>query len=163
MEIWKQIKNYEGLYEISTNGQVRNYKTKFILNTKPRPDGYIRIGLWKNKKQTYHYLARLIFENFKSIPDGSFEINHIDKNKLNNFLANLELISQRENCCHRSKDKINKTSKHPGVCKAYDGKFRSYIYIDGKQKSLGYYFTEDQAYQARVNFEKENGIVNKYI
>jgi hypothetical protein len=163
MEFWKQVKNYESLYEISSNGQVRNYKTKFILNTKPRNDGYIRIGLWKNKKQTYYYLARLVYENFKGITDMSFEVNHIDKNKNNNCLSNLELITKRENCCHRSKAKLNKSSNYSGVCRAYDNKYRAYIYIDNKQKSLGYYHTEIEAYQARINFEHNNNINNKYI
>ena len=163
MEIWNSVRGYMCLYEVSTTGKIRNANTRKEFKLKPRKDGYIRVGLRKNNVYKQHYLARLIYDSFLGIPAGSFEINHIDKNKLNNFLTNLELISQRENCCHRSKDKINKTSKHPGVCKAYDGKFRSYIYIDGKQKSLGYYFTEDQAYQARVNFEKTHGINNKYI
>ena len=163
MEIWNSVRGYMCLYEVSTTGKIRNASTRKEFNLKPRPDGYIRIGLWKNGKYKSHYLARLIYDSFLIIPEGLFEVNHIDKNKFNNSLENLELISKRENCCHRSKDKINKTSKHPGVCKAYKGKYRSYIYIDGKQKSLGYYFTQEEAYQARVNFEKEHGINNKYI
>lgn len=151
------------LYEVSSTGKIRNANNRKEFKIKPRKDGYIRVGLRKNNDYKQHYLARLIYESFLGIPDGSFEVNHIDKNKLNNRLSNLELISKRENCCHRSKDKANKSSSYPGVCKTYQNKFRAYIYIDKKQKSLGYYDTEIEAYNARVRFEKENGIVNKYI
>ena len=163
MEIWKNVKDYEGIYEASNLGKIRNYKTKFILNTNPKPDGYYRVGLWKNGKQKYQYLARVIFSSFSNVNINGLEINHIDGNKANNSLHNLEITTSRENSCHRWIISNRKTSKHPGVCKAYHGKFRSYIYIDGKQKSLGYYTSEEEAYQARVNFEKQNGIVNKYI
>jgi hypothetical protein len=163
MEIWNSVKGYMCLYEVSTTGKLRNANNRkeFILKT--RPDGYIRVGLRKDGKYKSYYLARLIYESFLGIPEGLFEVNHIDKNKSNNSLCNLELISKRENCCHRSKTKINKTSNFSGVCKAYKGKFRAYIYINNKQKSLGYYFSEAEAYQARVNFEKNNQIDNKYL
>ncbi len=163
MEIWNSVKGYMCLYEVSTTGKIRNAINRKEFNLKPRPDGYIRVGLRKDGKYKAHYLARLVYESFIGIPEGLFEVNHIDKNKLNNSLCNLELISKRENCCHRSKDKFNKSSKYSGVCRYNDKKFRAYIYIDGKQKSLGYYTSEEEAYQARVNFEKENGIINKYI
>lgn len=151
------------LYEVSTTGKIRNASTRKEFKLKPRMDGYVRVGLRKNNIYKQYYLARLVYDSFLGIPNDSFEINHIDKNKFNNSLDNLELISKRENCCHRSKDKPNKTSKFSGVCKYNDNKFRAYIYVDGKQKSLGYYFTQEEAYQARVNFEKTNSISNKYI
>lgn len=163
MKIWKQVKNYENLYEISTNGLIRNYKTKLILNFKPRPDGYIRVGLSKNNKQTYFYLARLVYITFKGIENNNFEINHIDKNKLNNNLNNLELISSRENSCHRSKLNPKKSSIYNGVSKLKNNSFRSYIYFNGKQVTLGTYITEIEAYHARVKFEKDNSILNKYL
>lgn len=151
------------IYEVSTTGKIRSVNTRKEFKLKPRKDGYIRVGLRKNNIYKQYYLARLIYDSFLGIPDNSFEVNHIDKNKLNNCLSNLELISKRENCCHRSKDKISKTSIYSGVCRYNDKKFRAYIYANGKQKSLGYYNTQEEAYNARINFEKENGIVNKYL
>jgi hypothetical protein len=163
MEIWKQIKNYENLYEISTNGLVRNYKTKLILNYKPRADGYIRIGLYKNNKQTNYYLARLVYKTFKGIENNHFEINHIDKNKLNNNLNNLELISSRENSCHRSKLNSNKSSIYNGVSRMKNNRWKSYIYFNSKQITLGIFKTELEAYNKRMQFEKDNSILNKYL
>lgn len=163
MEIWKNVKDYEGIYEASNYGKIRNYKTKFVLNTKPKPDGYYRFGLWKNGKQKYHYLSRLIFSSFSNQNIEGLEINHIDGNRANNKFENLEITTSRENHCHRSKINGKKSSKYSGVCKAYHGKYRAYIFVDNKQKSLGYYFSEAEAYQARVNFEKEHQIDNKYL
>jgi hypothetical protein len=163
MEIWKNIKGYEGIYEVSNYGKIRNFKTKFVLNTKPKPDGYYRFGLWKNGKQKYHYLSRLVFSSFCNESINGLEINHIDCNRSNNKFENLEITTSRENNCHRWKTNGKKSSLYSGVCKAYDNKFRAYIFIDNKQKSLGYYKTELEAYQARVNFEKENSIINKYL
>jgi hypothetical protein len=163
MEIWNSVRGYMFLYEVSTTGKIRNANTRKEFKLAPRKDGYIRVGLRKNNVFKQHYLARLIYDSFMGIPDLSFEVNHIDKDKNNNCLSNLELITKRENCCHRSKTKLNKSSNYSGVCKTYNNKYRAYIYIDNKQKSLGYYHTEIEAYQARVNFEHNNNINNKYL
>jgi hypothetical protein len=163
MEIWKDVIGYEGLYVISSYGRVKNLKTNLYLNVKQRPDGYIRIGLYFKGKQTNFYLARLIYKNFIGIENNDFQINHIDKNKLNNNLSNLELISSRENTCHRSKFNSKKSSIYNGVSRMKNNSWKSYIYFNSKQITLGIFKTEIEAYSARVQFEKDNSILNKYL
>jgi hypothetical protein len=163
MEIWKDIIGYEGLYIISSYGRIKNLRTNLYLNVKQRSDGYIRIGLYNKGKQTYYYLARLVYKTFKGIENNNFEINHIDNNKLNNNLNNLELISSRENSCHRSKLNPKKSSIYNGVSKMKNNSWKSYIYFNGKQVTLGIFKTELQAYNTRVQFEKDNSILNKYL
>ena len=163
MEIWKDVIGYEGLYVISSYGRVKNLKTNLYLNVKQRPDGYIRIGLYFKGKQTNFYLARLVYNTFIGIGNNDLQINHIDKNKLNNNLSNLELISSRENTCHRSKLNSKKSSIYNGVSKTKNNSWKSYIYFNGKQITLGIFKTEFQAYNTRVKFEKDNKILNKYL
>jgi len=163
MEIWKEITGYEGLYLVSSFGRIKNLKTNLYLNVKQRSDGYIRIGLYIKGKQTYYYLARLVYKTFIGIDNNDLQINHIDKNKLNNSLNNLELISSRENSCHRSKLNSKKSSIYNGVSRMKKNSWKSYIYFNSKQITLGIFKTELEAYNKRVQFEKENSILNKYL
>ena len=95
--MWKTIKDFTN-YEINEEGQVRNKKTQKIL--KPSlSNQYLRINLRKNKKTYQKYIHRLVAENFLEQLDG-FEVNHKDKNKLNNNVNNLEWISHKANVQH---------------------------------------------------------------
>ena len=95
--MWKTIKDFTD-YEINEEGQVRNKKTQRIL--KPSlSNQYLRINLRKNKKTYQKYIHRLVAENFLEQLDG-FEVNHKDKNKLNNNVNNLEWISHKANVQH---------------------------------------------------------------
>jgi len=95
MEIWKDIKGYEGLYQVSNEGRVKhNNKMK-----KPTPTsrGYLDIQLWKDGKCTHKLVHRLVFEAFVSkIPEG-MQVNHIDECKTNNTISNLNLMTPKEN------------------------------------------------------------------
>ena len=90
-------------------------------------------------------------------------VNHIDSNKSNNILSNLEWVSNLENICH-SKLKMKTSSKYIGVYfYKRDNLFRANARVNGKLVVLGNFKNEEDAYKARVKFEKDNGIDNKYL
>ena len=113
MGIWKPIKNYEGLYEVSDQGEVRSVNRtvvskngkhmKFkgsIKSQKISNNGYLRVRLSKEGKVKNHSVHRLVAEAFiGDIPDG-YEVNHIDCNPLNNELSNLEIVTHLDNIKH---------------------------------------------------------------
>lgn len=102
MEIWKDIKGYEGLYQVSNMGRIKslNYRNtgeKGLLNGKPNSGGYLIVGLSKNKKTKSFYIHKLVAENFLPNPKNLPEVNHIDENKENNTVYNLEWCDRKYN------------------------------------------------------------------
>ena len=95
-EIFVKVKGYEG-YEVSNTGKVKSLKTNRLLKPQKNNCGYLYILLTdKNKKVKINLIHRLVFDSFIGIDDG-FEINHLDEDKENNRLENLELITHEEN------------------------------------------------------------------
>ena len=109
-EIWKDIKDYEGLYQVSNLGRVKslerlaksnnnNYrivKKKFLKKYEDK-DGYIKVSLNKNAKSKAYAMHRLIAEAFIPNPNNYPCINHKDENKQNNNLENLEWCTVKYN------------------------------------------------------------------
>lgn len=100
MEQWKDIKGYEGLYQVSSHGNVRNLATGRILKQRSNGNGYIRIELWKDKKGRKYYMHRLVADTFLEKPEGCNEVNHKDLNPTNNHIDNLEWVTASENTRH---------------------------------------------------------------
>ena len=103
MEIWKEVKGYEGLYQVSNLGRIkRHFKNgkENILNGKIDKDGYIEVILSKNQNKKYCRLHRLVACAFISNPDDKAEVNHKDRNKRNNDVCNLEWVTPSENVRH---------------------------------------------------------------
>lgn len=99
MSQWKEIQGYNGRYFISSNGQIKNKYGK-ILKPWIR-NGYYTIGLMVNKKRTNYYVHRLVAEYFLSNPDKQRNfVNHLDGDKLNNNVSNLEWCTRQENAQH---------------------------------------------------------------
>lgn len=128
-EIWKPIIGYENLYEISNLGNVKslnayNHKKELIMSCPVHHSGYKIVILSKNKhRKTFlvHQLVSEAFLNktiFKSMPDenkkhidlSKLEINHIDENKLNNNVLNLEWCTSKYNCNYGNRN--SKVGKH---------------------------------------------------
>lgn len=90
IEIWKDIKDYEGLYQVSNYGRVRSLKTYMILKPRKSNSGYFRVGLSKKGKHKWFLIHRLVATAFLSNPLNLPQVNHKDENKTNNKLENLE-------------------------------------------------------------------------
>ena len=94
-EIWKDIKGYEGIYQISNLGQVKSLHNKLgqkelIMKQNLKRNGYYQIRLKNNGKQKDYIVHRLVAQAFIDNPMKLPCINHIDENKTNNNVENLE-------------------------------------------------------------------------
>lgn len=109
-EVWKDIPKYEGLYQASNLGRIRScartiirenrIKQQFkgkILSPEDNGNGYLRLILYKNKKKNSEYVHRLIASAFIENYYNCEQINHIDGNKQNNNINNLEWCTKSYN------------------------------------------------------------------
>lgn len=104
-EIWKDIKNYEGLYKVSNLGNVKSLPKKAgrsnrkekILNFNKNSKGYLRVELSKDKKRKQCLVHRLVAETFIPNYNNLPQINHKDENKENNYIDNLEWCDNKYN------------------------------------------------------------------
>lgn len=156
-EIWKEIPGYDGIYMVSSLGRVKSIDR--LINHwrggKKRAKGKIikqledihgrpYVHLSKNnvvKKYRVHKLVAMAFLNH--IPSGMDRVvDHINNDRKDNRLENLQVISVRENSIKESRGK----SSHPGV-DWYEPtkKWRARITIDGKRIFLGHFETEQEA------------------
>ena len=170
-EVWKPVVGYEGLYEVSNLGRVYSLPKKWIRNKGANRShngkflsvglsskGYPRVLLSRDGKCKIREIHQLVAEAFLDHRPCGYKIvvDHIDNNKLNNAVTNLQLISQRQNA---SKE-VRGTSKYVGV--SYDkarSKWSACISFNKKVLKLGRFNTEYEAhiaYQTKLN-EIENG------
>ena len=97
---WKPIEGYENLYLISEEGDVWSIKRGKMLKTQDNGKGYLFVGLHKDGKVKYCYIHRLVADAFIDNPYDNKEVNHIDGNKHNNRVDNLEWVTRLENARH---------------------------------------------------------------
>lgn len=113
---WKPITDYVGLYEVSSEGRVRNVKTGKILKPKNNRRGYLFVGLHKNGAVKNRYIHRLVAQAFIPNPNKLPEVNHKDEIKANNNLDNLEWVSHRDNSNYgKRNERISKSMSKPIV------------------------------------------------
>lgn len=142
MEIWKKIKGFED-YEVSNLGNVKrisnfkfcnkNYLDNYFLKQKDNGKGYFRVKLSNNGVVKMYMVHRLIAENFIENPNNYKVVNHIDHNKKNNNIENLEWCTHSHN--------VNE--------------FNKYLPLIGTKtrKTKGYTFSKkDKLYISRIGF-----------
>lgn len=108
MEEWKDIQNYEGYYQISSEGNVRNVKTGRILIGDKNNMGYKRVTLYTPIKKRF-FIHQLVAKHFCSGYKEGLVVNHIDGNKLNNKANNLEWVTRSQNDLHAFEHNLRKT------------------------------------------------------
>ena len=117
MKEWKDVKGFEGLYKISSEGEVFSVRAKKIM--KARLAGgrkgkaeYLNLNLRKDGKAYSKYIHILLAEAFLGLTEGKV-VDHIDGNKLNNTLSNLQVVTQKQNI-NEYYDKLNKFAELQG-------------------------------------------------
>ena len=104
VETFVKIEGFEN-YEVSNLGKVRNIKSGKVLKPQLNRNGYLMHLLYENNKQKHLYLHRIIAIAFIDNPEEKPCVNHIDENKLNNDLSNLEWCTVKENNIHGTRTK----------------------------------------------------------
>lgn len=125
MEEWKFIEGYEGLYEVSNLGQVKNYHNNLVLKPDVQKNGYLRVVLYKDKVRKRYLLHRLVASTF--IPRDDYDelhIDHINRVKTDNSVSNLRWVTHQENQFNKS-IASNNTSGHTGIY--HDKRYNRYI------------------------------------
>lgn len=104
-EIWRDIKGYEGLYQVSNLGNVRSlrYRNTYEVRElflKPHGRGYLQVELHKNGDRKMFTVHRLVAMAFVDGYEENKVVNHIDENKQNNVSTNLEWVTASQNVLH---------------------------------------------------------------
>lgn len=110
-EIWKDIKDYEGLYQVSNWGRVK--RENRILRFSKSSSGYLQVMLCKDGKIRNFFVHRLVAEAFIPNPFNLPEVNHKSENKQDNRVENLEYCDHKYNCNYgtRNKRTVEKIAK----------------------------------------------------
>ena len=115
-EIWKDIKNYEGRYQVSNFGEIKSLKRKGILKKRilepcKMTTGYFQVILYKNNKIKAYSISRLVAIHFIENKYNKSDVNHKDGNKANNYANNLEWNTRKENIHHAIDNGLMKSIK----------------------------------------------------
>lgn len=175
-EIWKDIPEYEGLYQISNLGKVKSLERKVknkngyrivkekILKNIINSKGYYIVILRKNNKNDLRLVHRLIGENFIPNPNNYPCINHIDGNKQNNNIKNLEWCTYQHNIKEAFRLGLNKyTYKKNFNTKYWLGKKGKY---HSKSKAIIQYDEHNniiKVWDSIIDASRELNICNIYI
>lgn len=159
-EVWKDVKGYEGKYQVSNLGRVKslNYHRsgkERLLSLAHDKDGYLYVCFHKNGKQKLYKVHRLVAIAFIPNPDNLPCVNHKDENPSNNRVENLEWCTQKYNINYGTRTKrMSKAQSKPVICITTKRIFKSFVEASkyykvdkgnichcckGEQKSAGKY------------------------
>lgn len=145
MEVWKDIKGFEGVYQISSKGRLKSLSRKQSVKEKIRtfsksPNGYMRMVLSFNQKRLTISAHREVAKAFIPNPENSETVNHIDFDKTNNCVENLEWCSMKYNINHSKKH--GKNYHKPVIQMSLDGDFiKEWSSAYAVEKEMGYFST----------------------
>lgn len=110
MEMWKEIPNTNGKLFVSSYGRIKSFlrdaSNGAILKQTPDKKGYCRIRVTIDREKRSYKVHRLVAEAFLPKREGAEQVNHLDGNKANNSVANLEWVTNAENALHAMKNDL---------------------------------------------------------
>ena len=154
-EIWKNIPNYEGLYQVSNLGRVKSFRkctkhrfeSEYILKPSVSNSGYAQVTLYDNTVRRKFLVHKLVAEAFIPNPNNYPQVNHKDENPLNNEVTNLEwCTSEYNNAYGTARIRMIETKSRPVEQLTIDGQILA-VYRSAKiarqmlgvsKSSLGY-------------------------
>lgn len=178
MEVWKEIKGYEGLYEVSNLGKIKSCeKIIYYLNSDKirrlqkekimsygSGNGYYIVTLYNNGKLKKYYVHQLVAMSFLNHTPNKLElvVDHINNNRLDNNVNNLQVITHSNNIRKGLKRKDNTTSKYKGVyLEKRTGNYISSIVINNKKIYIGAFKTELEAHNKYIEKCNELNYIKK--
>ena len=162
-EIWKSVIGYEGVYEVSSLGRVKSLdrlisnawgsksKVKGVYLSTSISSGYLSLGLTKNGKTKTTHIHRLMAVAFIPNTENKRCVNHIDGNKLNNSLDNLEWTTDKENINHAWSIGLHEKTRNSTKKRLKNG-------IKNFNKSKRVIKSNGTVYSSVVEAAKENNI-----
>lgn len=163
-EIILPIKDWEGEYSISNYGYVLTHKWGVTrkINGSIDTGGYNYYCLYRNNKRIMMWTHRIVALHFIENPNNERDVNHIDGNKLNNHISNLEWVNRRENVSHANNIRGDKDLP-VGVCYRKDTKrYKAQYWMNNKNIIIGNYSTKEEAHEAYLKKLEEIGSKNRY-
>jgi hypothetical protein len=158
-EVWKDIEEYEGLYQVSNFGRVKSSLTNRIMTPQLHKVGYYRVGLRKDGNRKFYLVHRLVAGAFIPNTDNLPEVNHKDEDKINNFVwvnedGSVDLEKSNLEWC----DRIYNVRFGLGSYKSKQSRLRPVIGFDGEH-TLGVCFqnaaSADKFYSRNKNKTEE--------
>jgi len=172
-EEWKDIRGYEGLYQISSLGRAKSLERirksrlgytakvaeRILVPSLLKYSGYLRYCLSKNGRTKNFRINILVWDHFGNEPRGSRQVDHKKGKKFLNGIVDLQLLTPRENVIKYCKTKTKKHNLPTGVFQ-HCTKYSARIYADKRSYSLGDYSTPEEA---GIVYERARRLINRGI
>ena len=175
METWRDIKGYEGFYQVSSEGRIRSLdivierrdgkkypKKGQIMKPEKNRQGYLLIGFRKKGEHVRKTVHKLVWEAFNgTVPEG-MQVNHINEDKTDNRLCNLNLMTPKENSNWGTRtERIAKAMSKPVYCYNKDGSLACVFQSCTEAGRNGYRTTSVSAC-ARGKLKTHKGLIWTY-
>ena len=176
-EVWRDVKGYEGLYQVSSDGRVKSLERTFIdkigreryvkeriLKPAFNGRGYLFVNLYAGGKPKMHKVHRLVCQSFHDNPDNKPQVNHINEIKTDNRSSNLEWATARENSNFGTRtERSGKAQSKPVAQYAQDGELiKIWPSVRGAERKTG--FSHCYISQAANGKRKQAyGFIWKYV
>ena len=126
----KDIPGWENLYACTTDGKIWSHRSKKFLKPTKNPRGYLHVTFTKDNKRYDYRVHRLVAMTFIDNPNNKEQVNHIDGDKLNNYLNNLEWVTAEENIEHAKTHNLFKATCNTPPIRTKEGPQIAYVFTN---------------------------------